>query len=172
MLRDGDVIVLFLLLVLVVYLFIRWWKQADLNPVLTVSSQPVRGEVPSILEADGYQVVAAKQRLPVAVHVGDQSYDSRLYVDYVATRGGQTYLVIQAKAKKPLRFSGATLRDQFLAHALAFRAAGILYMDAAHGTYKTISFDVTGVRFTPARKRLASHLFTLVLGALIALLIR
>ncbi|SDW54133.1 hypothetical protein SAMN05444487_10472 [Marininema mesophilum] len=171
MLRDGDLIVLFLLLILVVFFIIRWWKKADFRPVLTASNHPIRGEVPTMLEADGFELIAAKQRLPIAVRVGDTSYDSRLYVDYVATRAGNTYLVVLAKDKKPLRFSGAILRDRFLAHVLAFRAAGILYVEPHHGMYKTVSFDVTGVRYPP-RRRLASYVITLVIGALITLLIR
>ncbi|SFS93013.1 hypothetical protein [Marininema halotolerans] len=170
-LRDGDLIVLFLLLMVVVFFIIRWWKKADYRPVLTTSDRPIRGEVPLMLEADGFELIAAKQRLPIAVYVGDTSYDSRLYVDFVATRAGNTYLVVLAKEKKPLRFSGAVLRDRFLAHVLAFRADGILYVEPHHGVYKMVSFDVTGVRYAP-RRRLASYLIPFILGALITLLIR
>lgn len=172
MLKPGDAVVLFLLLALVFLLLIRSWKKRDIHPLVLDSNQPVRGEIPKLLEQEGYEVVAAKQRLPLWIQVGENQYESRLYADYVALQGGETYVVILAKAKKALRLSGAALRDRFLGHVFAFQAAGLLYVDPAQGTLKKITFDVTGVRIPGRRRRFTSHLVMMALGALIAVLVR
>ncbi len=70
------------------------------------------GEIPDWLEREGYEVVAAKQRLPLWIQVGENQYESRLYADYVALEGEEAYVVILAKAKKTLRLSGAAIRDR------------------------------------------------------------
>ncbi|PTX53936.1 hypothetical protein C8P63_12555 [Melghirimyces profundicolus] len=171
MLREGDAVVLFLLLILVLFFLIRRWKKTDIHPVVLESNRPVQGEIPEMLKAEGYEVVAAKQRLPLWIRVGEKQYESRLYADFIVRKGGKTYVVILAKAKKALRLSGAAVRDRFLAHVLAFQAAGVLYVDPLQGTLKTITFDVTGVRIR-RRGGLTTHLIMLTVGALIAILAR
>lgn len=167
MLKPGDAIVLFLLLILVFLLLVRSWKKRGSRPWGN-SNLPVRGEVPKLLEGEGYEVVAAKQRLPLWIQVGEHPYESRLYADYIVLQDGETYVVVLAKAKKALRLSGAALRDRFLGHVLAFQATGLLYVDPAQGTLKKITFDVTGVRIPARRRRFTSHLVMMALGALIA----
>ncbi|OYD09822.1 hypothetical protein [Paludifilum halophilum] len=172
MLHDGDVIILFLLIILLLYLvFRRWRRKKTVHPLVLESGRRIRGEVPDLLREEGYEVVASKQRLPLQVHVGDQSYDSRLYVDFIAKQNHEYFLVVVAKAKKPLRLSGAAVRDQFLAHVLAFQAAGVLYVNTDRGSFRKITFDITGVR-RPLRRYYLSHLITLGVGALIAILIQ
>ena len=85
-----------------------------IRPLVLDSQQPVQGEIPDWLEREGYEVVAAKQRLPLWIQVGENQYESRLYADYVALEGEEAYVVILAKAKKTLRLSGAAIRDRFL----------------------------------------------------------
>ncbi|EGK14283.1 hypothetical protein ACFQ49_08680 [Kroppenstedtia eburnea] len=172
MLKPGDAVVLFLLMVLVFWLLFRSWRKMRIRPLVLESQQPVQGEIPDWLEREGYEVVAAKQRLPLWIQVGGDQYESRLYADYVALEGEEAYVVILAKAKRALRLSGAAIRDRFLGHVLAFQAAGILYVDPVQGTLKKITFEIQGVR-TPGRRRgFTSHLIMMVLGALIAILVR
>lgn len=168
MLRDGDVIVLFLLIVVILSLMARKWKKSEPRPVVRQSDRPIRGDIPDLLERDGYEVVAAKQRLPLRIQVGDKGYDSRLYADFIARKNGKYYVVILAKAKKSLRLSGAAVRDRFLGHVFAFQAAGVLYIDPDQETVKTIQFEVSGIRY-PRRRHLLSHLVMLIVGMLIAI---
>lgn len=173
MLRDdGDLLVLVLLLILIVTLLARAWNRAGWNNAIQWSNVPIRGDVPSLLEEEGFDVVAAKQRLPLNIRMGEQNLESRLFVDYVAQKNNRTYLVFQAKAKHPLRISGSALRDRFLVHVLAFQAAGVLYVDPHTGTCHTITFSVPGISLPRGKRRLLSHLVTLVLGILIAIWIR
>ncbi|GGE10446.1 hypothetical protein GCM10011571_09690 [Marinithermofilum abyssi] len=172
--HDGDIIVLFLLVGLFLYLMARQLSPKHAYPAIPMEEQgSISGEIPRLLEGEGYDVVASKQRLPISVRVGEDRYDSRLFVDYIAKLGTDYYCVIVAKARKPLRLSGSALRDQFLGHFLAFPCAGILYVDPMSNTVKRIVFDVEKVHFrTPRRRWFVTHLMMLGLGALIAALIK
>lgn len=171
MLHKGDLISLFLLILLLLYLLKRSFRKALINPVVLESNRRIQGEVPDLLRDNGYEVVAAKQRLPIQVHVGEQTFDSRIYADFIARQNNDHYVVIVAKARKPLRLSGATVRDQFLAHVLAFQAAGVLFVEPDRKTLQSITFHVAGVR-EPRQRRYLPHLLTMGLGALIAILIK
>ncbi len=145
-------------------------------PIVAESEEPsqfwnhsnrCRGRFPIWLEREGYEVIAAKQRLPLWIQVGGNQYESRLYADYVALEGEETYVVVLAKAKRALRWSGAAIRDRFLGHVLAFQATGILNVDPIQGTLKKITFEIQGVR-TPERRRGVgtSHLIMMGSGGL------
>lgn len=118
LLHPGDLLVLFLLIGAGLWLLAHKWRKRDRSVTATWqwtdSSSAIRGEVPDMLREEGYDVVAAKQKLPVYVHVGSQSFESRLYVDYVAKQGSDVYLVMIARPKKPLSMTGAAIRDRFL----------------------------------------------------------
>lgn len=169
---DSDLLVLVLFLFLFVYLLVRAWRRKEWNATIEWSHAPIRGEVPTWLEEEGYDVVAAKQRLPLQVRIGERELESRLYVDYVARKNNRTYLVFQAKARQPFRISGSALRDRFLLHVLAFQAAGVVYVDPYTRVCHTITFSVAGVPLPKGKRRGVSHLVTLILGILIAILIR
>ncbi len=172
LLKPGDVVVLFLLMTLAFWLLFRSWRKVKSRPLVLDSQQPVQGEIPDWLEREGYEVIAAKQRLPLWIQVGGNQYESRLYADYVALEGEETYVVVLAKAKRALRWSGAAIRDRFLGHVLAFQATGILYVDPIQGTLKKITFEIQGVRTPERRRGWTSHLIMMALGALIAILVR
>ncbi|WP_146160451.1 hypothetical protein [Desmospora activa] len=169
---DGDLLVLALLVIVIVILFVRAWNRAGWNTTIQWSPVPIRGEVPALLEEEGYEVVAAKQRLPLQIYMGEKKMESRLFVDFVAQKNNRTYLVIQAKAKQPLRISGSALRDRFLAHVLAFQATGVLFVDPYTGTCHTVTFSIPGISSSRGKRGVLSHLVTLVLGILIAIWIR
>lgn len=170
--NDGDLLVLALMAVLIVYLLARAWNRAEWNTAIQWSDTRIRGDIPERLEEEGYDVVAAKQRLPLQIRMGEKHLESRLYVDYVARKNNRTYLVFKAKAKQPLRISGSDLRDRFLMYVLAFQAAGVVYIDPQTGSCHTITFSVAGVPLPTGKRRVISHLVTLVLGILIAIWIR
>lgn len=171
MLEQGDLIVLFLLVGAILALAVRPLRSAKFRIQWQESDDGLSGEVPALLAAHGYEVVAGKQRVPVSVSIGDQTFDSRLYVDYIARRQKDIFLVIVAKSRKPLRLSGAAVRDRFLAHFLAFQPEGILYVEPDKGSIKPIYFELEGVRL-PRRHSYAAYLFFTGVGLLIALLFR
>ena len=172
MLQQGDLIVLFLLVGAIVAIAVRPLRMRAKSAVpWSESDGGFSGEVPGLLAAHGYEVVAGKQRVPVSVRIGERIYDSRLYIDYIARRQQEIYLVIIARSRKPLRLSGAAVRDRFLAHYLAFQPEGILYVEPDKGSVKPITFEMEGLRL-PRRHSYAAYLLSAGVGLLIALLFR
>lgn len=172
MLQQGDLIVLFLLVGAVLAIVLRPFRSAAKSGMRWAEEgKSFSGEVPDLLYAHGYEVIAGKQRVPVSVHIGEKAYDSRLYIDYIAKRQQEIYLVIVAKSRKPLRMSGAAVRDRFLAHFLAFQPEGILFVDPDKGSIKLITFELEGVSL-PRKTPYAAYLLSAGVGLLIALLIR
>src|SRR5690606_32514821 len=87
MLQQGDLIVLFLLVGAIVAIAVRPLRMRAKSAVpWSESDGGFSGEVPGLLAAHGYEVVAGKQRVPVSVRIGERIYDSRLYIDYIARR--------------------------------------------------------------------------------------
>jgi hypothetical protein len=147
--RPGDTLVLFLLIGVIFYLI--WKKLLDLYPKKQEPDEEIEGEVPDLLRQHGYEVVGEKERIPFDIDYGGRQYASRLFIDYVARRDDAWYVVIVARPRKPIRESGAGLRDFFLPYYLLYRPDAILYVDREQGTIKEIEFDIPDVSFQKKR---------------------
>ena len=79
--------------------------------------------------------------------------------------------MIIARSRKPLRMSGAAVRDRFLAHYLAFQPEGILYVEPDKGSVTPVTFELEGI-LLPRRRPFAAYLLSAGVGLLIALLFR
>ncbi|MGA8941753.1 MAG: hypothetical protein WB502_03430 [Thermoactinomyces sp.] len=143
MTRPGDTLVLFLLIGVIFYFVLRklplpYRKKEDEN-------SEIRGEIPSLLRSHGYEVVGAKERIPFEIDFAGRTYESRLFIDYIARRDDEWYIVIVSRQRKPVRESGAGLREYFLPYYLLYRPAAILYVDRDQGLIKEIEFDIPDV---------------------------
>ena len=147
--RPGDTLVLFLLIGVIFYLI--WKKLLDLYPKKQEPDEEIKGEVPDLLRQHGYEVVGEKERIPFDIDYGGRQYASRLFIDYFARREDAWYIVIVARSRKPVRESGAGLRDFFLPYYLLYRPDAILYVDREQGTIKEIEFDIPDVSFQKKR---------------------
>jgi hypothetical protein len=143
--RPGDTLVLFLLIGVIFYLI--WKKLLDLYPTTKEPDEEIEGEVPDLLRQHGYEVVGEKERILFDIGYGGRQYASRLFIDYFARREDAWYIVIVARSRKPVRESGAGLRDFFLPFYLLYRPDAILYVDREQGTIKEIEFDIPDVSF-------------------------
>lgn len=171
MLHKGDLIVLFLVVAGILFLLLRSFQHARIRGI--GGQKPISGAVPKLLAENGYKVIAGEQRLPVEIEMGERTYESRLYIDYIAKKQEDIYLVAVSRPRKPLKVSGAALRDRFLAHFLAYKPAGILYVDRDGEKLKTITFSIADAHFSRSRRRaLFTHLFSLGLGFILALILR
>ncbi|WP_020616778.1 hypothetical protein [Paenibacillus daejeonensis] len=96
-----------------------------------------------LLETAGYTVSSARHRIPVSVGLDGELLGSRLYIDYVAEKGSELYLVKTARDRMPMDWTGSGVRDRLLVYALLVpHSAGILYVDAKNGGIRTITFHV------------------------------
>ncbi|MBA4600917.1 hypothetical protein [Thermoactinomyces mirandus] len=142
MTRPGDTLVLFLLIGVIIYFVLRKLpapgrKKKDENSI--------KGEIPDLLRSHGYEVVGAKERIPFEIDFNGRIYESRLFIDYLACRDDQWYIVIVSRQRKPVRESGAGLREFFLPYYLLYRPDAILYVDRDQGLIREIVFDIPDV---------------------------
>jgi len=93
-----------------------------------------------LLEAAGYEVVSDKLKVPLAFKVDGNILHSRLFIDYIATKGGEFYLVRTARERMPLEWTGSGLRKELLPYLLLYPdCAGVIYLDADQGMLKEIT---------------------------------
>jgi len=149
--QQGEVIV-FLLLVAFVSSWVtlrirRWWlrpQERRLMPRIAYADVQ-RDEAVELLEGAGFDVLAAKQRIPVYITVNesDEPLESRLYIDYIASKNDQLYVVKVAKERRPLDMTGSAVRDLLLPYHLLFPdATGLLYVDMGQHKIRKISFHI------------------------------
>ncbi|CAI6062388.1 hypothetical protein PAECIP112173_01840 [Paenibacillus sp. JJ-100] len=83
-----------------------------------------------LLEANGYEVIGGKMKIPLAFEADDSILYSRLFIDYVAEREDSRYLVKTSRRRQPLERSGPVIRDRFLPLLLMYPGCeGLLYVD-------------------------------------------
>ncbi|MBA4542965.1 hypothetical protein H1164_08620 [Thermoactinomyces daqus] len=154
MAKPGDTLVLFLLIGVILYFIIRQiplsgakWGKKEEEPV------QIKGEVPDLLRAHGFEVMHFKERVPLVFGVDDAVYESRIFIDYIARREDELYVVVVARDRKPLRMSGAGLRDFFLPYYLLVQPDGILYVDKEKKTVKVVHLEIPELTFSKKSRR-------------------
>lgn len=153
----GDNLVLFLLLICLIYIIVRPWLPFSLrewwfSPKKKKEPEPLQGAIPDILRENGYEPVQEKIKSTIYIDVDEEEYESRLFFDYIAEKDQQYYLVITARDRKPVRWSGAGLRDFFLASYLAVKPAAILYVLPEKRLIKTIEIELENLPSTGNKK--------------------
>ncbi|MDQ0418660.1 hypothetical protein J2Z48_002863 [Croceifilum oryzae] len=172
MTRSGDPIVLFLLVGVIFYIFLRkWFSFASMKDWIfntRPDPEPLRGDIPAILQEYGYEAYAEKQKIPLQIKVGEESFDSRMFIDVFATdEYGNRYAVITSRRRRPLKKVGASLRDSFFASYLLAKPMGLLYVDIEARSVKEITFQYE----FPSHKRSPfpwSYIVVFILGMLVA----
>ncbi|WP_044640376.1 hypothetical protein [Risungbinella massiliensis] len=141
-----DNLVLFLLLFCILYILFRPWLPFSIRawffPDKPEEAEPLQGLVPDILREHGYEPVQEKIKTQVHLAVDEEEYESRLYFDYIAKREDQYYLVIIARDRKPVKWSGVGLRDFFLASFLVVQPLAILYVIPELRVIKVVEIDL------------------------------
>ncbi|WP_082691454.1 hypothetical protein [Paenibacillus rubinfantis] len=93
-----------------------------------------------MLEQAGYEVVSDKLKVPLAFRVDGELLRSRLFIDYIAVKNGEFYLVRTARERLPMEWTGSGLRREMLPFLLLYpECAGVLYVDPDQGELKEIS---------------------------------
>lgn len=171
MTQPGDSFVLYLIIGIIIYLLIRKWLPFTLTDWLTRSKQQeahcqIKGKIPSILEKNGYELVEEKTKIPMTIQLDDEDYESRLYVDYIAKKEDDQYLVFVEKARKPFKKYGPGLRDTFLPYYLLYRPDGILYVKKDH-TIHVIEFEIEDL----TKKNNSQHVWMYLLFFLLGMVL-
>lgn len=149
--RSGDVLIVVLVLgVMLIWggaVFRRWFENAPMKPKMEAPrGEPdfEPNEVTELLEGAGFDVLAAKARIPIVMTLNDrEQYQSRLYVDYFAEKNDELYLVKVARDRRPLELTGTGIRDALLHYYLLYPdAEGVLYVDMSTNKIKKFTFDI------------------------------
>lgn len=171
MARPGDSFALILILVIIVYFLIRKWLPFTFTEWLTKSSKEkkseISGKVPKLLEKNGYELMSGKQKVPMTIEMDDQTYESRLYIDYIVKKENDWYLVFVERIRKPLKKYGPGLRDMFLSYYLLYKPAGILYVTKDQSIH-VIEFDLSVRAFRKDSKQYWIYLLFFLLGLIIS----
>ncbi|MDT3427484.1 hypothetical protein J2Z22_003047 [Paenibacillus forsythiae] len=95
-----------------------------------------------LLADAGYEVVGGKLKIPLSFNVDGSPLYSRLFVDYVAAaEDGTQYLVVLARPRRPLDWTGSGVRDMLLPYLLIYPGVGgLLYVNAPAATVHVITF--------------------------------
>ncbi len=166
MARPGDSFALILILIIIGYFLVRRWLPFTFTEWLTQSKQEqgeMAGEVPKLLKENGYELISGKQKIPMTIELDDQSYESRLYIDYIVKKENDWYLVFVERLRKPLKRYGPGLRDMFLSYYLLYQPAGILYVTKDQHIH-VIEFDISVQAFRKDSKQYWFYLIFFLLG--------
>lgn len=172
MTRSGDPIVLFLLIGVIFYFFLRKWFSFSYVKDWVFNQQhdpePVLGEVPDLLRQCGYEPISDQIKVPLSISIGSETYESRFYIDYlVENQFGKQYAVIVSRSRRPLRMVGASIRDFFFAQYQMVQPMGLLYVDLENQKVKEVVFQYQSLLKQRPRFPWA-YLVIFVLGMLVA----
>ncbi|UPK47470.1 hypothetical protein KET34_22845 [Paenibacillus pabuli] len=144
---DGqyDTIVIGVLAVcLIIWLFFGFRNWVNRPIPVSLSGMQLNSEIQDspavdLLEAEGYEVIGGRMKIPLAFEVDESVYYSRLFIDYVAERDDERYLVKTSRRRQPLELTGPSLRDRFLYYLLLYPGCeGLLYVDMEESDIKVI----------------------------------
>ena len=98
-----------------------------------------------LLEQSGYEVTSGKHIIAVPVEINDEPLGrgTRLYIDYIAEKDSNTYIVKTARERMPMDWTASGVRDRLLVYALLLpHCNGILYIDAKEKIVRKITFYI------------------------------
>lgn len=147
--RSGDTFVVGLLIVVALVWFYargRLWYHKP-RPSFAIPRQDEifvpSEEAVLLLNAQGYEIVAGKTKLPVTVTLDEQEMESRLFVDAFVLKDNELFIVKLAKERQPLEMSASAIRERLLVYSLLYpEAAGVLYVDLTIRSIRKITFDI------------------------------
>ncbi|MNK08819.1 hypothetical protein D3C87_267630 [compost metagenome] len=144
---DGFLMVIIVaLLLFLIYRSVQSWlrKPAVLRRGLQFELNEDIADHPAVdlLREHGYDVISGKLRVPLTFMVNHTKLNSRLFIDYVASREDELYLVRTARTRQPIEWTGSGVRKELLPFLLLYPdCSGLLYIDAEHSEIKVIVLD-------------------------------
>ncbi|MCU6710131.1 hypothetical protein M6D81_15645 [Paenibacillus sp. J5C_2022] len=96
-----------------------------------------------LLQRSGYEVVSGKHAVPVDIEMDGAplGQGSRLYIDYIAEKDEEMFVVKTARERLPMDWTASGVRDRLLVYSLLLPdCSGVLYVDAKDGILRKVSF--------------------------------
>ncbi len=149
MLQSGDMyVVIMIVAILAIWLAYRFRRWLYTPPSVRLplpyeSPLPAEGKATDLLAESGYEWVAGKQRISICMNVDDEVLESRLFVDGVARRGHELFIVKCSRERQPMEWTGSALRERLLPYFLIFKeASGVVYVDLEAEEVRKIAIDL------------------------------
>lgn len=98
-----------------------------------------------LLEQAGYEVTSGKHLIPISIELDGEELGrgSRLYIDYIAERDDESYIVKTARDRMPMDWTGSGVRDRLLVYSLLLpECTGVLFVDAKERIIRKITFHI------------------------------
>lgn len=101
------------------------------------------GDAVEILKARGYRLLSGKRKLPVTVDAGGMVMHSQLFIDAIASKDDEKFVVRIARPRRPMDWTGSAIREHLLVYSLIYDDIdGVLYVNPADGAVTPIRFDL------------------------------
>lgn len=146
---NSDLYVLLLVIaIIVIWLvmsFKRWlYAPRKLKlPHLSSENLVVEGPAVQLLERSGYKVLYGKYKIPIQIDINGKTMHSRYYIDYIVEQNNQLFFVKLAKARAVIRWSGSSIRDQFMPYFLLYEEIrGVIYVNTETNMLKKMIFTL------------------------------
>jgi hypothetical protein len=126
------------------YFKLKSGYQARRDNHLPVPREPKvkSNEATKLLASHGFEIAAAKHRVPVRLKVDGQSLHSRFFIDYFVEKDHQWYVVKVENPRQPFEWTGSAIRKTFYPYLLQFPgAAGLVVVRMQTGDLKLITYD-------------------------------
>ena len=141
---DKVVIAFFGFMVLIwIFYGVRKWFQdpvPERMPDLVLNEEIQEHPALGILEREGYEIIGGKLKVPLSFQVNQNTLYSRLFIDYVAEKEDEIYIVKTSRSRMPVEWTGSGIRDRMLLYLLLYpNCDGLLYVDTEEDTVKRIS---------------------------------
>ena len=141
---DKVVIAFFGFMVLIwIFYGVRKWFQdpvPERMPDLVLNEEIQEHPALGILEREGYEIIGGKLKVPLSFQVNQNTLYSRLFIDYVAEKEDEIYIVKTSRSRMPVEWTGSGIRDRMLLYLLLYPTCdGLLYVDTEEDTVKRIS---------------------------------
>jgi hypothetical protein len=168
MAQSGDSIVLVLIIFFILFLIARKWVSFRFTKDIIMNKSKkepkvIKGEVPDLLREFGYDPIEGKKKIPISIELDSEAYQSRMYIDYLAMKEGLLYVVLVAKERKPMRRTGAAIRDLLFPFFLLYRPAGVVYVDKTKNKVSLIHFSHPPL-YEAERKFPLGYVITFIIG--------
>lgn len=146
--RSGDAyIILLIMLILFAWIYIllrrRYNEQAGWQVPEAEELGELDPDIVDLLEQAGFALIGGRQRIPIRIRADGERMESRVIIDGLAERDEELYIIRIARERRPMEWTGSSIRDHLLPVQLLYRnASGIIYVNPKSGFLHQIRFEI------------------------------
>jgi hypothetical protein len=168
MLQQHDTLLVLIILFLILMGIVRYLLKTNMSQ--HIENHVDSDEIMQLLTQAGYTAIRSKIRIPIRIHCQDQSFDTRLFIDGVVKKDGCIYALRIHRPRKPLQYSGSSIRDLLLPIFLIGKWDGVVYLDTESGSVTCFTFDINRSAL-PVKISWFPFLLAFIAGMIITLII-